>query len=298
MEEVRKHVYSGHGIDRMAERRRDGAWLSERRAAAESRVVPLRELKVLVSGGEEPRAIALPLSSWEAGGELLLLGQTEGSAWFAADLPEGPEAEALEARGEFVELRAVGAKLPPRDAALLAHARGLLYWHRRHRHCGDCGAPTRMEDAGHLRRCTSPECGASHFPRTDPAIIVLVRSGERALLGRQPQWAPGQYSTLAGFVEPGESLEDAVAREVREETGVGVRAVRYHSSQPWPFPASLMVGFTATAASDEIRVDQDELEDARWFTREEVHRGLSAGELRLPSPASISYALIRDWLEG
>jgi NAD+ diphosphatase len=298
MAEARSHVYSGRGIDRAAERRRDEAWLRERRSSPDSRVVPLRELQVLVTRGDEPRAVALPLASWPAGGELLFLGEADGATWFAAELPGGATAEALEEVGEWVELRAVGARLPPLDAALLAHARGLLYWHRRHRHCGDCGAPTRMEEAGHLRRCTAPGCGATHFPRTDPAIIVLVRSGERALLGRQPQWAPGQYSTLAGFVEPGESLEDAVAREVREETGVEVRDVRYHSSQPWPFPASLMVGFTAAAASEEIRVDHHELEDARWFSREEIRRGVAAGELRLSSPVSISYALIRDWLEG
>jgi NAD+ diphosphatase len=173
----------------------------------------------------------------------------------------------------------------------------MAFWHARHRFCGVCGAPTESVDAGHRRRCTRPDCAADHFPRTDPAIIVLVHAGDRCLLGRQARWTPGQYSTIAGFVEPGEALEDAVAREVREETGVLVHDVRYHSSQPWPFPASLMVGFTAAAATRDVHVDGTELEDARWFSRDDIRRGLASGALRLSSPASISYALIRDWME-
>ena len=169
----------------------------------------------------------------------------------------------------FADLRQVGPRIERREGALLALARAMVFWHQRHRYCGLCGSPTRSEEAGHMRRCTDPACNAMHFPRTDPAVIMLVTDGERALLGRNKNFPlPGMYSTLAGFVEPGESLEDAVAREVREETGVEVGAVHYHSSQPWPFPGNIMLGFHAEARTTEITIDYGELEDARWFTRD------------------------------
>jgi NAD+ diphosphatase len=161
-----------------------------------------------------------------------------------------------------------------------------------------CGAPTRSEEAGHMRRCTEPGCKAMHFPRTDPAVIMLVTDGERALLGRNKNFVPGMYSTLAGFVEPGESLEDAVAREVREETAIEVGAVHYHSSQPWPFPANIMLGFHAEATSTEITVDYGELEDARWFERDWLRRHADDDTFRLPRRDSIARRLIGDWLTG
>jgi NAD+ diphosphatase len=174
----------------------------------------------------------------------------------------------------------------------------MTYWHHRHRFCGVCGSPTDSIEGGFQRLCANPDCGHRHFPRTDPAIIVLVTSGERGLLGRQPSWPKGMYSTIAGFVEPGETLEDAVIREVREETNIELCRVHYHSSQPWPFPSSLMLGFSAQAASSEIRVDEYELENACWFTREELTRKLLANVLRLPSPMSISFRLIEDWFDA
>ncbi len=193
----------------------------------------------------------------------------------------------------FEELRPLSAWLSPDEAGLLAYARALAIWRLRNRFCGLCGSRTRSERAGHLLRCTNTACAHEFFPRIDPAIIVLVSDGERALLGRQPTWPPGRYSTIAGFVEPGESLEDAVAREVREETGVEVIRVDYHSSQPWPFPSSLMLGFRAAAASGaEIRVS-GELEDARWFTREEI----ASGSAILPLPHAISFRLIASWFD-
>ena len=152
--------------------------------------------------------------------------------------------------------------------------------------------------AGWLRVCMNPDCGRQHFPRTDPAVIMRVVHGDRVLLGRQAEWLENRYSVLAGFVEPGESLEDAVRREVEEETGVAVRDVRYDSSQPWPFPASLMVGFSAVAEGDRLRLESDELEDARWFTREEIHDGVAAGTLRLSPKFSISRHLLDVWLDG
>jgi NAD+ diphosphatase len=174
----------------------------------------------------------------------------------------------------------------------------MTYWHNRHRFCGVCGSPTDSIEGGFQRLCVNAACAHRHFPRTDPAIIVLVTSGERGLLGRQPSWPEGLVSTLAGFVEPGETLEDAVIREVREETSIELGEVHYHSSQPWPFPSSLMLGFSAQAASAEIRVDEYELENACWFTREELERKLKSDVLRLPSPMSISFRLIEDWFDA
>jgi NAD+ diphosphatase len=170
----------------------------------------------------------------------------------------------------------------------------MMTWHQRHRFCGVCGAPTRSEQAGHVRRCTQPDCAAEIFPRTDPAVIMLVCHGDWCLLGRQAKWPGGMYSALAGFVEPGESLEDAVAREVLEETGVAVLDCEYHSSQPWPFPSSLMIGYLARASADAVPRADEELEDARWFTRREVASGL----VGLPPPQSVSYRLIEDWYDA
>jgi NAD+ diphosphatase len=225
------------------------------------------------------------------------LGREGESVWFAADLPPGvPPPEIVASVGEFRELRDLAPLLSAEEGALLCQARGLAHWHRKHRFCGVCGSPTRSAEAGHVRVCTEESCGESHFPRTDPAIIVLVTDGDRCLLGRQAVWPEGRYSTVAGFVEPGESLEEAVAREVAEETGVLVGRVEYHSSQPWPFPASLMLGFTAEAESTAITLD-DELVDARWFSRSELAEEVERGALRLPGPISIAYRLIEDWFD-
>jgi len=180
---------------------------------------------------------------------------------------------------------------------MLAYARGILHWHRQTRFCGVCGSPTELREAGHLRVCTNPACAAHHFPRTDPAVIMLVSRGDRCLLGRKSEWPDGMYSTLAGFVEPGESLENAVAREVMEETGVAISNIRYHSSQPWPFPASLMLGFYATAETEEINYDPAELEHARWFTRAELADG-GAGIRHRPRSDSIARRLIETWVAG
>ena len=194
--------------------------------------------------------------------------------------------------------RVLEPELMDNEAQVMAFARAMLFWHSRHRFCGLCGSPTRSEEAGHMRRCTDPACQAMHFPRTDPAVIMLVTDGDRALLGRNKNFVPGMYSTLAGFVEPGESLEDAVAREVLEETAIAVSAVHYHSSQPWPFPANIMLGFYAEAASSEITVDYGELEDARWFERDWLLSHVDDDGFRMPRRDSIARRLIGDWLDG
>lgn len=317
------HVFSAHGIWRAAERRRDAGWLEAARREPRTRVVAAWGDAVLVRQrgplagdhwAESPGATATAalltleeLAELAAGmatevANFALLGEDDGgapllAALLRADVEPSPPDEML----RFVELRRVGAILPARDAALLAHARALAHWHARHRFCGTCGAPTASAEAGHVRACTNAACGAQHYPRVDPAVIALVIDpahppGERCLLGRQASWPPRRYSALAGFVEPGESLEDAVAREVREETGLRVDDVRYHSSQPWPFPSSLMLGFTARYAGGVLDPDGAELEDARWFTRSELRAAVQAGEVLLPSRVSIARALIEGWM--
>jgi len=223
------------------------------------------------------------------------LGRNPGEpAWFA--MPAERLAGALrEKLTDWIDLRQAAARWNSFDSALYAYAKALLLWQSRARHCGVCGAETRLSRGGHCARCTRPECGFEQFPRTDAAIIVLVRDGERALLGRSSGWQENRYSTLAGFVEPGESLEDTVRREVAEESGVIVGDVRYHSSQPWPFPGSLMVAFYADAADPTIRLG-DELADARWFTPNELVDAMRSGQIKLPPPIAVSRQLVDGWL--
>jgi NAD+ diphosphatase len=224
---------------------------------------------------------------------LILLGRIDESHFFAYEI-DSPDPPRSSENTRFEDLRLVASLLPPTEAGLLGYARAMISWRRGHRFCGSCGFPTVATRGGHVLVCTNPTCRHEQFPRLDPAIIVLISDGERALLGRQASWPVGRYSTIAGFVEPGESLEDAVAREVLEETGVTVDAIDYHSSQPWPFPASLMVGFTAHAVTHQVHLRDQELEDARWFTRAEV----AAGEPLLPPNQSISFSLIETWFDA
>ena len=204
---------------------------------------------------------------------------------------------AAQTGGVFVDLRQAAALLPASDAGLFAYARGLSFWQDRTRFCSYCGSLVRLESAGHRAKCTNPQCGIEHFPRTDPAVIVIVSDGDRCLLGRQPKWPERRFSTLAGFVEPGETLEDAVRREVFEEAGVRVGECDYHSSQPWPFPASIMLGFTAEAIDPTIRLGS-ELAEARWFGADELVEEVKSGAIGLSSPISVSYRLIEHWLRG
>lgn len=317
------NFYSHPGFERAGLRRRDTAWIVERMGDPGSLFVPVwrNQNLVLELHGGEPRAVVLESASIATvlgtgaeqrllAGEVVFLGVIEERAHFALDLSsieaalEMLHSPALAASGvaaatvRFADLRQIGPRIERREGALLALARAMVFWHQRHRFCGLCGSPTRSEEAGHMRRCTSPDCSAMHFPRTDPAVIMLVTDGRRALLGRSKNFVPGMYSTLAGFVEPGESLEDAVAREVREETAVEVGAVHYHSSQPWPFPANIMLGFYAEARTTEITVDYGELEDARWYDRDWLLSHVDDDSFRLPRLDSIARRLIEDWLHG
>ncbi|MDF1585659.1 NAD(+) diphosphatase [Marinimicrococcus flavescens] len=284
------HVYSGAAFDRAALRRRDAAWLEACRRDPQTRIVFLSGLAVPVDGPEEaPRLRALRLGeiAAELPDEAVFLGIHEGAPHFAVDLPPPPSLR------RFVELRSVGLLLPTAEAGLLALARALRHWHEGHRFCGACGAPTRAVEAGHARRCDP--CERTVFPRTDPAVIVLVTRGEHCVLGRAGRFPEGMYSTLAGFVEPGETLEECLAREVMEEVGILVERPVYRSSQPWPFPQSLMLGFRAEARSEAIRIDPEEIEDARWFSRAELAQP-ARRPVRLPSEDSIARFLIEEWL--
>ncbi|MFP5213099.1 MAG: NAD(+) diphosphatase [Acidobacteriota bacterium] len=288
-------------LDRAPHRRRDNQWIAERLKSPSTRIIPLWEMKHFFTDATVP----LMLSPSEVGIDVPLLdcvvflGEEDGQSYFAIDLP-GPSPllpEETAARGEFRDLRTVFGILDRRDGAILAYSKAIVQWHRRHRFCGDCGSPTVSSEGGHVRVCTNEDCAQNHFPRTDPAIIVLVSSGDHCLMGRQAVWPKNMYSTLAGFVEPGESLEDALVREVMEETSIKVKEVFYHSSQPWPFPGSLMLGFNARGKMAEIGLNDNELEDALWFTREEIVSRLRGGTLRLPTPATIAFRLIEDWFD-
>ncbi|HEU4623374.1 MAG TPA: NAD(+) diphosphatase [Steroidobacteraceae bacterium] len=296
-ERYRPNHFAGPYLDRRAEMREAADWLAAARADASTLYVISRGTTQLVYTDPEPRIAFVrndhPLVRAASDAQLVLLGCFRNTRTVLLDLDprEFPEDEPPWLPGaKFVELRPLANTMPAEESGLMAYARALSIWRSRHRFCGVCGSALVPQRAGHVMKCVN--CGHESFPRIDPAIIVLVADGDRALLGRQASWPPGRYSTIAGFAEPGESLEDAVVREVFEETNVRVRYANYHSSQPWPFPSSLMVGFHASAApNQEVRVT-GELEDARWFTRDELLNGPPV----MPPTQSISYRLITTWL--
>lgn len=311
--------YSGSLLDRAAAQRRDPTWVAAMLAHPAARVVPVwrdRNLACERDGGGLAAALCdvpslhppdlAPLV--KAALEWVFLGMDgEAGPIFAVDLSAVDEtrAVAIVGRGSFHDLRQIGPAVSVADASLMAYARGMLTWHRRNLHCGVCGSPTESIRAGHVRRCTDAACRAEAFPRTDPAVIMLVErpaaAGEpaRCLLARHARSSRAVYSTLAGFVEPGESLEEAVAREVMEETGVVVDDSTYIGSQPWPFPASLMVGFRARAGTSAITIDHEELADARWFTAADLDAFGEWGDEQsapcLPRHDSIARALVESW---
>ncbi|MGD1877054.1 MAG: NAD(+) diphosphatase [Kiloniellaceae bacterium] len=299
------NFYSGVPLDRADRLRGNVEGLAALLRDPRSRVVPLWRNQHLIAA--EAEAVVLVLAELEDAllerGETIFLGLRGEVAYLAVDFSrlEEPEIGPLAAgRGNFQDLRAVGPIMNREESALLAYARGLAHWHARHSFCGVCGAATLSEKGGHQRRCTDAACNAVHFPRTDPAVIMLVHDGaDRCLLGRQAAWPPGMHSTLAGFVEPGESLEEAVAREIWEEVGlkIAVAEVRYHSSQPWPFPSSIMLGFHARADFAPLDISLDEIESAQWYSRAELKNSPEDETFKLPRRDSIARRLIEDWLE-
>jgi NAD+ diphosphatase len=275
--------------DRVGERRVDEDWLAKTWEEPSTRIMPLAGTSLPVN--DDGDAIR-----WRSGGDLpadglrIFLGEREGVPHFALVLSEPTD------EGRWTSLRSIVHTLHEPDAGFAVHAVALAEWHAGHRFCPRCGGRLRPTMAGHALTCE--QCTRQQFPRSDPAVIMMVTDGDRALLGRQESWPEGRYSTLAGFVDAGESLEEAVVREVAEETGVRVTDVTYFGNQPWPFPQSLMIGFFARATTTEISVDHNEISDARWFTREEMRAQAEAGTLALPGGISISRSLVEAWYGG
>ena len=298
------NFFSLPDLDRASGRRTDEAWVSSRLAGPDTLILPVWQERNLSSKRSDLSPVLIPgpeAADVLRGAEsIVLLGQLHERLHFSVGLPPGDGTPPMWAAkyGVFRDLLHVAPVIGHAEGALLAYARAMAYWHRRHRYCGDCGAPTVSADAGHLLVCSNPACVEQHFPRIDPAVITVVTFGDRCLFGRKHEWPGGMYSIIAGFVEPGESLEAAVSREVFEETGVRVGNIVYRSSQPWPFPSSLMLGFSASATSTEISLGDLELEDARWMSRSEIVDGLRSGPFRLPSPTSISLSLITEWFDA
>jgi NAD+ diphosphatase len=294
------NTFAALALERAAERREDAEWLAALERAPDSRFL------LLDADGELFVDAAAAVPYWldaAARARLLpkvpasLLGLTGDTAHFLLHVDAATAASLARSLGtRRLGLRAAGTSFDPFHAGLFAYASGLAHWQDATRFCSACGAPLKLLAAGHRAQCTSPDCGKLHFPRTDPAVIVVVEHDGACLLGRQASWAPGRYSTLAGFVEPGESLEDAVRREVAEESGVEVGECHYHSSQPWPFPASLMLGFTAMARTREVQLRDGELEDARWFTPAQIIAGVEDGSLQMSSRLSVAWRLIEHWM--
>jgi NAD+ diphosphatase len=298
----RNNGFAADVLDRNAELRENPDWQSSALADEDSLFVPVSGDQNLFLPHESMRAWLLQRADVPAAvivaGECIYLGHRDGRSVFALGLNDDCIAfrDSLAARGQFADLWRIGTLLNETEATILAYARGMCLWHQRHPFCSQCGAGTDTIRAGHARQCRDLSCGTLSFPRTDPAVIVLVGDRERCLLGRQARWPAGMYSTIAGFVEPGESLEQAVVREVLEETGIAISQVFYHSSQPWPFPSSIMLGFTASATGRDIKLGS-ELEDAQWFDRSTVEHALAEqGKLRVPPSHSIAHQLIRHWL--
>jgi NAD+ diphosphatase len=288
----------------MDHQRRDPRWVAERMADAATRFLPFWRLDPLVKSGES-RGVAwarrILFEDLDVVPEPLLLGVAEGVAHFAVDVSalEKPVEElGLAGEASFEDLRAAALSLPKADAAIAAHGRSLVDWNARYAHCPACTGDTTPVFGGIQRNCV--DCAAEHYPRTDPVAIALVTRGDRCLLGRGPGWPERMYSALAGFVEPGESIEEAARREVKEEAGVDVGGVRYVASQPWPFPSSLMIGCIAEAQSEAITVDRTELQDAAWFECDVVRAALSgdASQLIVPPPFAIAHHLMRAWVSS
>ena len=301
-------AFSGNPLDRASDKRGDAAWLTQKRRDRTARVLPLWKLQPLLLGPENATGgTTLGFVDGELAAGLgapdaveVFLGLDGAVPYFARDISSltDPLAASLASHGHFRDARSAASLLANHEIAILGQAKALIDWHNRHGYCAQCGTPTELAEAGYRRTC--PVCKADHFPRTDPAVIMLVTAGDRCLLGRNKRFTGGHYSTLAGFLEPGETIEEAVRREVYEEVHVRVGPVSYFASQPWPFPSQLMIGCFAEAATDEIEVDGNEILAARWFDRETIQQLLSgeSNEVGLPRRDAIAFHLIRHWAEG
>ena len=304
MEEI--YCFAGNPLDRVSQRRQDTGWVASLLEDPESRMLPLHGLKPQT---RHSSAVALDWQSvvpWQplidSGATLILLGVRDGRAYFALDAT----AAELPASGEtaVTDARAAAAMIDGGEAAILAEARSLIDWHARHRFCAQCGTPSVAASGGWIRQC--PNCKAQHYPRVDPVVIMLAVRGERCLLGRNRRRVGTRFSCLAGFMEPGETLEEAVRREIFEESAIRVGLVRYLASQPWPFPSTLMIGCLAEALTEEITINPEELGEARWFEREEVRAMVEHSRsddpapfvVTLPPPLAIGHQIARRWAFG
>jgi NAD+ diphosphatase len=304
MEEI--YTFAGNPLDRAALRRTDADWIRSLLDDPATRLLPLHELKPRIRNGSVTTLDWQPIACWrrliDDGATLVLLGLGDGHAHFALDA--GAREVSPEEDAATVDVRTLAASIAGGEAAILAEARALVDWHARHRYCAQCGTASELASGGWIRRC--PNCRAQHYPRVDPVVIMLAVNGERCLLGRNRRRVGTRFSCLAGFVEPGETLEEAVRREVFEESGIRVGRVRYLASQPWPFPSTLMVGMLAEALSEAITVDPEELAEACWFERDEVCRMVARsqtdrpipGVATLPPPLAIGHQIARRWALG
>jgi len=300
-----QNTFAGNPLDRASDRRGDAEWLAAQLKSPDALAFVMWNGKPFLEkaegGGLQIAYLPTRLVDELAGGleRMLFMGLWKETPIFAADLggsvdpAEGP----LQGLGRFEDLRMAALKVPAPDAAILATAKAMFEWRRRHDHCAACGEASRVVDGGWKRKC--PACETEHFPRTDPVVIMLPYHGDRCMLGRQEAWPKGMFSALAGFLEPGETIEEACARELEEEAGLHAVRVRYHSSQPWPYPSSLMIGLIAEVEDEEGAPDQTELSEVRWFTREEARQVLAGEhpEVKAPTPMAIAHQLLKAWVE-
>ncbi len=295
--------YTEAKIDRLSEKRSDPAFIAERLAHPETILLPVwRGQNLIDETRDAPQASGLPVAEaadlLAEGLDLVFLGEAAERAYFAVNVSayeEPANVPLLSERGTFRNLRDVGSSMSQDEGALLAFGRGLFAWHETHGFCPRCGAPSELRDGGHRRQCTS--CGASQYPRVDPAVIMLVRRGDMCLLGHNQRRPAKWFSCFAGFVEIGETLEEAVTREVMEEAGVKVTNVKYYASQPWPFPSSLMLGYHADCPEGDPTPDMEEIIETRWFSKDEI-ANIDKTEFRLPPPDSMARQLMAAWIEG
>ncbi|MEP6829684.1 MAG: NAD(+) diphosphatase [Rhizomicrobium sp.] len=289
--------FTGNPLDRASAERSDPKWIAAQQARADALFLPIWQTKPLLVG-DRAGFLAAGMMGLTPEHQCIFLGLREGHPLFAVAMPDSEEPP-LAGLGEFRDMRAAAFVLPDAEAAIAGQAKALIDWHRRHRFCANCGAPTDPTDSGYRRLC--PKCGTEHFPRTDPVVIMLPLLGEECLIGRSARFPEGMYSAFAGFIEPGETMEEAVRRELKEEVSLNVTSVRYHASQPWPFPSSLMLGCYAQAVSRDFRIDEHEIEHARWMTKSEVRARLADqidDGIKMPGAIAIARLLLADWVQA